>query len=355
MKKRKLLDSLRSLEEEDKRDSTRLRTDSGQAHNGLARTPRLGSGQGILFERPTPSEVEEEGVENRPMIDLNGVNCPVCGGAFREVCRFANVRTVIVCRGCGLRRLWPLPTDEQLRRFYGRPEYYTSDLAELHDDLIFGYDPESPIVRLYRRHLQAIVAAAPPPARLLELGCARGVFLDLARQAGYRTAGVDINPYAAHYARERFGLEAVATDLRDFAATEPFDIVAAFDVIEHVADPADFLKRAAGLLRPGGLAVIGTPDSSSFLYVLAEKMARWTGGLLIYPLYRLFGRGVEHLSVFDRKNLGRLAAKAGLEPVRSYGYAIPLANMTDVRGIYRPGLWLLGRRPYEFVLIARKK
>jgi len=287
--------------------------------------------------------------------EVKNLACPVCGDVFREVCRFSKGCTVIACQGCGLRRLWPLPTDKELRSFYSRQEYYTADLAELHDDLVVGYDPKSPIVRLYRRHLEAIVTAVSPPARLLEIGCARGVFLDLARQAGYRPSGVEINPYAAAYAREHFGMEVAATDIRDLTCAEPFDIVVAFDVIEHVADPADFLKCAAGLLRQGGLAVLGTPDSGSFLYRLAERLARWTGGRLTYPLYRLFGRGVEHLSIFDRNNLGRLSAKAGLEPVISYGYAIPLANMTDLRGIYRPGLWLLGRWPYEFVLIARKR
>jgi hypothetical protein len=103
------------------------------------------------------------------------------------------------------------------------------------------------------------------------------------------------------------------------------------------------------------LAVIGTPDSASLLYCLAEGLARWTGGRLAYPLYRFFGRGVEHLSVFNRRNLRLMMAKFGLEPVTSYGYGIPLDNMTDVRGIYRLGLGLLGRRPYEFVFLARKK
>lgn len=288
-------------------------------------------------------------------IDLGQVVCPVCGGSFREVCRFPNGRTVIACRGCRLRRLWPLPSEEELRRLYGREEYYTVDLAELHDDLKAGYDPEKPIIRLYRRHLDALMAAVPPPARLLEIGCARGVFLDLARQAGYRTAGVEINAYAAAYARERFGLEVVSSDINDYSAPAKFDVVAAFDVIEHVPDPAGFLRRVAALLRPGGSAIIGTPDSSSFLYILAEKLARWTGGRWHYPLLRFFGRGVEHLSIFNRQNLERLAAACGLETAESYGYAIPLANMTEARGIYGPGLRLLGRRPYEFVLIVRRK
>ena len=49
---------------------------------------------------------------------------------------------------------------------------------------------------------------------------------------------------------------------------------------------------AAALLRPGGLLVVGTPDSSSLLYRLAEALAVWSGGRLDYPLYRFFGRGV---------------------------------------------------------------
>ncbi len=288
--------------------------------------------------------------------DLSGTEtgaCPICGASLKLLAKFANGRSVLRCVGCGLRRLLPLPDQEELDRLYGRREYYTEDLAELHDDLTAGYDRNAPIIRLYRRHLREIIAAAPPPGRLLEIGCARGVFLDLARGAGYQVAGVEVNGYAAAYARENFGLNMTAADLSRFNA-EPADVVASFDVIEHVPDPAGFLRRTAELLKPGGLAVIGTPDRSSLLYRLAEGMSRVSGGRLNYPLFRFYGRGVEHLTVFGRAELSGLAARCGLAAVKTYGYGIPAGNMTAVSGIYRLGLGLLAPWPYEFALLARK-
>jgi len=280
--------------------------------------------------------------------------CPVCGAGWRRLARFRNGRTVNACVGCGLRRLLPLPSADELERFYGRPEYYTRDLAELHDELVAGYDTDAPIIRLYRRHIEAVRVAVPPPARLLEVGCARGVFLDLARRAGYQVSGVEMNRYAAAYARRNFGLDVSAGSFEEFSDPGGYDVIAAFDVIEHVIDPAVFMARVAALLKPGGLAFIGTPDSASSLYRLAEALSCRSGGRFNHPLFRFFGRGVEHLSVFDRANLAKLAAKNGLRPLGTYGYGIPVGNMADLSAGYRLALSLLGAKPYEFVMSLEK-
>jgi len=282
--------------------------------------------------------------------------CPVSGAGLRRLVRFQNGRSVFGCAGCGLRRLLPLPSPDELAALYGREEYHSRDLAALHGDLVAGYDDRLPIIKVYQEHLAAIAASRPAPARLLEIGCARGVFLDLARRAGYETAGIEMNAAAAAYAREKFGL-AVASGAFEEAGGElgSFDIIAAFDVLEHAPDPALFLERLAAHLRPGGLAVIGTPDASSFLYRLAEALARWSGGSLRRPLFRFYGRGREHLTVFTPANLARLAAGSGLAPLRHYGYGIPLRNMNDIGPLERLALGVLLRRPYEFVLLARKK
>jgi len=281
--------------------------------------------------------------------------CPVCAGSLSRLCRLSADRSIYACDRCGLRRLLPLPSAEELRAYYGRPEYLKADLAELHDQLTAGYDREAPIIRLYRRHLDAIAAQVRPPAKLLEVGCARGVLLDLARQAGYEVAGVEVNGYAADYARENFGLNVLTGDLSEVDPGEQYDIVVALDVIEHLPDPASALARLASFLRPGGLAVIGTPDRRSFLYRLAEALARWTGGRWTYPARRFYGRGWEHLTVFSRQDLSDLAANVGLSPLDGYGYSIPLGNITGLGPVRRLVLAPLLRRPYEFVLLARKK
>lgn len=242
-----------------------------------------------------------------------------------------------------------------LESLYGREEYFSEHLASLHGDLGAGYDADSPIARLYRRHLDRIAAAVAPPARLLEIGCARGVFAHLAKGRGYDVTVTDRNPHGVAYAIRHFGLSGTAGRFEDVDLAGPFTIVASFDVIEHVPDPAAFLSRVASLLAPGGIAVIGTPDAASPLLRAAEFAARATRGRWHYPLWRIYGDGYEHLHLFTRAGLATLARRAGLIPEASYGYSIPAKNMRDMPPAYSAVIRMTSFMPYETVLIARKK
>lgn len=102
-----------------------------------------------------------------------------------------------------------------------------------------------------------------PGGRLLDVGCGTGLFLERARDAGYRASGVESNPAAAAAAREK-GFEVFVGGFADLARTagEEYDVIAMFDVLEHFDDPAGMVERARRLLRPGGGLMITTPNAS---------------------------------------------------------------------------------------------
>lgn len=286
----------------------------------------------------------------------DAARCVLCGGATIELCRFPDTsRSAARCASCGHRQLLPQPDEATLESLYGHEEYFSEHLASLHGDLGAGYDPDSPIARLYRRHLDRIAALVAPPARLLDVGSARGVFAHLAKRRGYDATVTDRNPYGVAYAVRHFGLSGVAGRFEDVGFGGQFDVITSFDVIEHVPDPAAFLSRAASLLAPNGIAVIGTPDASSPLLRVAEFAARATRGRWCYPLWRVYGNGYEHLHLFTRASLANLARRAGLVPEASYGYSIPARNMRDMPPAYSAAIRMTAFMPYETVLIARKK
>jgi SAM-dependent methyltransferase len=103
-------------------------------------------------------------------------------------------------------------------------------------------------------YLEALVAAVPPPARVLDYGC--GIGADGLRliAAGYEVAFADFDNPSTRYLRwrlERRGAQAAIYDLDREAPPAGHDLAFSFDVIEHVADPFAFLsalERSAGLV-----------------------------------------------------------------------------------------------------------
>lgn len=98
---------------------------------------------------------------------------------------------------------------------------------------------------------------------MLDVGCATGFLLHHAKQRGWRTIGLDISSWARRRAAQRFGLD-VRADLRS-CTDESFDVVTAFQVLEHMPHPASALAEIYRCLRPGGLLVIETWDRQSWI------------------------------------------------------------------------------------------
>lgn len=143
--------------------------------------------------------------------------------------------------------------------------------------------------------------------RLLDVGCATGYFLNAAR-LDFETQGVELSEWAAKYARERLRLDVVNAGLDDAPfPSEHFDVVALNDVLEHFTDPRAALLRIHGLLRPGGLLYLVTPDIES----LSARLMRG----------RWWGLRPAHVYYFSTTTLAALLRETGFEVelVKSYG------------------------------------
>jgi SAM-dependent methyltransferase len=82
---------------------------------------------------------------------------------------------------------------------------------------------------------------------ILDYGCGVGLFVDYLQEQGLKCAfGYD--PFTPEFNHPR-------------SLQPPFHAVVSYDVIEHYDDPREFMRCAGGLVRPGGLLVIGTPNA----------------------------------------------------------------------------------------------
>ncbi len=109
----------------------------------------------------------------------------------------------------------------------------------------------------------AVRRFAPSFSSLLEVGCGTGYVLGSLQRAfpGARLVGSEIFVAGLHHAAKRLpGVELVQMDARRIPHTEEFDVVAALDVIEHIAEDEQVLGQLFQAVRPGGIALLSVPQ-----------------------------------------------------------------------------------------------
>jgi 2-polyprenyl-6-hydroxyphenyl methylase / 3-demethylubiquinone-9 3-methyltransferase len=100
----------------------------------------------------------------------------------------------------------------------------------------------------------------------LDVGCGAGLLAEPLARLGAKVTGIDASPDVIAVAREHASAMGLEIDYRvgDVKALEgQFDLVTSMEVIEHVADPAAFVKGLAKRLAPDGLLVMSTPNATS--------------------------------------------------------------------------------------------
>ena len=97
----------------------------------------------------------------------------------------------------------------------------------------------------------------------------------MALEAGFDPAGIELSPVAIDLAQPNVQERITCGDVNTMLTTDArqFDVVTAFDIIEHTFDPAAFLDDVGRVLAPGGLLVMSTPDTGHWLRTVMRS--RW--------------------------------------------------------------------------------
>jgi 2-polyprenyl-6-hydroxyphenyl methylase/3-demethylubiquinone-9 3-methyltransferase len=122
--------------------------------------------------------------------------------------------------------------------------------------------------------------------RLLDIGCGGGLLCEPMSRLGFSVTGVDasqrnIGTAAAHAVEQGLTIDYRCSTAEDLLAAGEggFDLILNMEVIEHVADPGEYLRSCAQLLRPGGLMIVATLNRTLKALVLAkvgaEYVLRW--------------------------------------------------------------------------------
>jgi SAM-dependent methyltransferase len=111
----------------------------------------------------------------------------------------------------------------------------------------------------------------PERGRVLDVGCAGGDFLCVARDDGWDVRGVELQAASAQLARSK-GITVYSPSMEQIPPDERFDAVTLLDVLEHVREPRAFLEHLCSHLKPGGPLYVETPNyASMFRRLLGRK------------------------------------------------------------------------------------
>ena len=268
--------------------------------------------------------------------------CPNCGRDGATPRYDFGHEKILRCPGCALLYLDPWPTEEETHAVYGDSYFQNPRFMSGHSESLFGYADyiaerfikQEQYVRIVREVERRLPALGHPP-RLLEVGCGFGYFLDTAFEEGFEVSGIEFNRHAVERLRRKYAFPILfgALETMDLPPAA-YDVVAMFDVIEHLRDPFTALDRLHRTLAPGGLLIVSTPDAES-----------WVSRLLGTRLED-FRRTREHLFFFGRDTLRRILAARGFDvvSVRSIGHTFTLAHLLDRLALYNRPLFTGCRR-----------
>lgn len=205
------------------------------------------------------------------------MTCVLCGAT-----RFSRIHNLGKCITCGLVQVVPMPS--------------VKDIAALYHEDIEHFEPYIAQIPVHREYFRKKIQEIKKRGVLLDIGCAMGVLLEEAKRIGYRVQGIDISKDAVAYCRKK-GLR-----VSQIWPTSKFDVITAFEIIEHERDPLGMIKRVHTLLKKRGLAVLTTPNHNSFW---RKIMGKWWVGYH-HP---------EHLTFWSPTSLTFLMKKAGFKNI----------------------------------------
>jgi SAM-dependent methyltransferase len=226
--------------------------------------------------------------------------CPACGSELCDPAFEKWTFRYVTCKKCSTLYMRPRPSPEVMHAYYSNSENYAYWAKH-----IFPASETARREKIHRPWFDRVAGycrkCGIEQGVMLEVGPGFGTFSAVAKESGFfrKVIAVEPTPEMAASCRAR-GIEVINKRIEDMTDEVPeADLVVAFETIEHLYEPALFIKQCARFLRPGGLLVVSCPNGQGF-----DIAALGPVSLAIDP---------EHVNLFNPSSLSLLVEACGFE------------------------------------------
>jgi len=280
-------------------------------------------------------------IESRP------IACNACGTDRFVALASVDGWTIGRCAACGLVYVNPTAFFEATEAFseVSRAFEYTEYMHQPVTDAILEFERRQLLANAAEIARLAPSDRQPAPClRFLDLGCGSGAAVRAATDLGWEATGIDIDPLLVQEGRDSLGVDLRCVPIVESGLPEAsYDFVKLRDVVEHLPNPLEVLRKVGELLAPGGVALFVTPNEDGLATRARVALRRPRRLVATVP-------PPHHLHSFGPATLERTIRRAGLVPARTFTTRptdwryVTSHNMARAEGapLLRP-LWRVGQ------------
>jgi 2-polyprenyl-3-methyl-5-hydroxy-6-metoxy-1,4-benzoquinol methylase len=209
--------------------------------------------------------------------DFVHINCPTCSTAEAAIKFTKHTFQYRECPKCSMLYMSPRPTEKILSEFYPQSKQY-----DFFNEYIFPASIEvrrnNIFVPRVNRVLDLCKKFEINKDKILEVGTGFGLFCEeMAKTKAFQeVVGVEASDSLAERC-QHLGFKLYNGLLEDLNIKERFNVAVAFEVIEHIANPAKFISICHDLLLPGGLIMLSFPNYDGFAKIRFKQVKQMTG------------------------------------------------------------------------------